>query len=40
MDGIQRDAAGGNSEFGIVPTDGRKHDPNEAIEATNMCCAI
>jgi hypothetical protein len=30
------DAGGGNSEFRVIPTDGRKHDPKKAIEATYM----
>jgi hypothetical protein len=29
-------AGGGNAEFRIIPTDGRKHDPKKAIEATYM----
>jgi len=28
------DGGGGNNEYRIVPTDGRKHDPQKAIEAT------
>ena len=28
------DGGGGNGEFRIIPTDGRKHDPQKAIEAT------
>jgi hypothetical protein len=31
--GIYADAGGGNSEFRAIPTDGRKHDPKNAIEA-------
>ena len=34
--GIYGDAGGGNAEFRIIPTDGRKHDPKKAIEATYM----
>jgi len=34
--GMYSDAGGGNSEFRIIPTDGRKHDPKKAIEATYM----
>ena len=34
--GMYGDAGGGNSEFRIIPTDGRKHDPKKAIEATYM----
>jgi hypothetical protein len=30
------DAGGGNSEFRIIPTDGRKHDAKKAIETTYM----
>ena len=30
------DAGGGYSEFRVVPTDGRKHDPKKAIEATYL----
>lgn len=30
------DYGGGNREFRVVPTDGRKHDPRKAIEATYM----
>jgi hypothetical protein len=30
------DAGGGNGEFRVIPTDGRKHDPKKAIEATYM----
>ena len=36
MYGMYGDAGGGNSEFRIIPTDGRKHDPKKAIEATYM----
>jgi hypothetical protein len=32
--GIYGDAGGGNAEFRMLPTDGRKHDPKKAIEAT------
>ncbi len=28
------DGGGGNNEFHIIPTDGRKHDEKKAIEAT------
>jgi hypothetical protein len=34
--GMYGDAGGGNSEFRIIPTDDRKHDPKKAIEATYM----
>jgi hypothetical protein len=30
------DYGGGNREFRVIPTDGRKHDPRKAIEATYM----
>ncbi len=30
------DYGGGNREFRVIPTDGRKHDPKKAIEATYM----
>jgi hypothetical protein len=30
------DYGGGNREFRVIPTDGRKHDPQRAIEATYM----
>jgi hypothetical protein len=30
------DAGGGNGEFRVIPTDGRKHDPKKAIETTYM----
>jgi hypothetical protein len=30
------DYGGGNREFRVIPTDGRKHDPQKAIEATYM----
>jgi hypothetical protein len=30
------DYGGGNREFRMIPTDGRKHDPKKAIEATYM----
>jgi hypothetical protein len=30
------DAGGGFSEFRVIPTDGRKHDPKKAVEATYM----
>ena len=30
------DDGGGNREFRVIPTDGRKHDPQKAIEATYM----
>jgi len=30
------DYGGGNREFRVIPTDGRKHDPRRAIEATYM----
>ena len=36
MHGVYGDAGGGNSEFRVIPTDGRKHDPKKAIEATYM----
>jgi hypothetical protein len=36
MYGMYGDAGGGNSEFRVIPTDGRKHDPKKAIEATYM----
>jgi hypothetical protein len=36
MYGMYGDAGGGNSEFRMIPTDGRKHDPKKAIEATYM----
>jgi hypothetical protein len=36
MYGLYGDAGGGNSEFRIIPTDGRKHNPKKAIEATYM----
>ena len=34
--GMYGDAGGGNSEFRVIPTDDRKHDPKKAIEATYM----
>ena len=34
------DAGGGNGEFRIVPTDGRKHDPKKAVESTYMGYAV
>jgi hypothetical protein len=36
MYGMYGDAGGGNSEFRVIPTDARKHDPKKAIEATYM----
>jgi hypothetical protein len=30
------DAGGGNGEYRIIPTDGRKHDPKKAVESTYM----
>jgi hypothetical protein len=36
MYGLYNDAGGGNAEHRIIPTDGRKHDPKKAIEATYM----
>jgi len=30
------DVGGGNSEFRVIPPDGRKHDPKKAIGATCM----
>jgi hypothetical protein len=36
MYGMYSDAGGGNSEFRVIPTDGCKHDPKKAIEATYM----
>jgi hypothetical protein len=30
------DAGGGYGEFRVIPTDGRKHDPQRAIEATYL----
>jgi hypothetical protein len=30
------DYGGGNREFRVIPTDGRKHDPKKALEATYM----
>ncbi len=34
------DAGGGYGEFRIIPTDGRKHDPQRAIETTYMGYAV
>jgi hypothetical protein len=36
LSGMYGDPGGGNSEFRVIPTDGRKHDPKKAIEATYM----
>ena len=34
MYGLYGDAGGGNAELRVIPTDGRKHDPKKAIQAT------